>query len=259
MFEPRAYITNIRQVFHGDHLFKAGEIHDYSGPTTQCELILKTAGATRISYDGDTFGESCGNVRFLPETDRHVRYVSETIEEGEYVFFAFSGVGFPDGLRRMKLSPQNTASLMTLYMKMYRLWSMRHPGYEHRCLALAYEIISELERAAYVPSSAAARIEPAVAFIGEHLTEEIDYSSLHKLCGVSYTHCKSLFVKCFGLPPSRYVTSLRMKLACEQLDAGQLTVTEIAASLGYSSVSYFSRLFRREIGCTAEEYRKKAP
>ncbi len=259
MFDPQAYITQITSVFYGDHLFKAGEIHDYSGAVDYCELILKTAGETRITYGDVTFNETADRIRFLPATERRVRYISETVEEGEYVYFQFRGVGFPDEIRRMKISPQVTATLQPLYMKMYRLWSMRNPGYEHRCLALAYEIISELDRASYVPSSAAARIEPAIAYIGDHLTEEIDFSALHELCGISYTHCKSLFVKCFGLPPSRYVTSLRMKLACEQLAAGQLSVTEIASLLGYSSVAYFSRLFRREIGCTAEEYRKKAP
>lgn len=258
MFGSGAYITGLTQVFHGDRLFRAGEVHDYSGPSRQCELILKTAGETRITFDGETFVDSCGSVRFLAETERHVRYISETLDAGEYILFGFHGSGFPDGLRRMKLSPQNTASLMTLYMKMYRLWTMRSAGYEHRCLALAYEILAELERAAYVPSAAAGRLEPALAYMAEHLTEPISVSGLHALCGISYTHFKSLFLRSFGVTPSRYVTSLRMKLACERLEEGRLSVTKVAESLGFSSVAYFSRAFRREYGCTAEEYKKKA-
>jgi AraC family transcriptional regulator len=136
-----------------------------------------------------------------------------------------------------------------LFKKLSRMWTMRQDGYYHRCLAIVYEIIAELCAQSYQPSEKSLLIAPAIQYIETHLTEEIDCHHLAALCKLSYSYTKRLFIQCYGLPPKRYITRLRLNIACEQLEAGQLSVGEIADMLGYANRHYFSRLFREEMGC----------
>jgi AraC-like DNA-binding protein len=51
--------------------------------------------------------------------------------------------------------------------------------------------------------------------------------------------------------------SVRFELACERLAAGNMSVTEIAYSLGFHDSANFARAFRAKAGCTPSEYRRR--
>lgn len=57
--------------------------------------------------------------------------------------------------------------------------------------------------------------------------------------------------------PTLFMRSIRMKSAAQMLQEGTLTVSEIAERTGFSSVSYFSRLFQETYGCKPSEYGRK--
>ena len=49
---------------------------------------------------------------------------------------------------------------------------------------------------------------------------------------------------------------MKMQQACDLLDASRQTVKQIALSLGYEDVYYFSRLFKQVIGLSPAQYRQ---
>jgi AraC family L-rhamnose operon regulatory protein RhaS len=49
---------------------------------------------------------------------------------------------------------------------------------------------------------------------------------------------------------------LRIKLAALLLKETSLPVAEIMEQTGYSDLTHFGRIFRKEMGCTPMEYRK---
>ncbi|WP_458376819.1 AraC family transcriptional regulator [Pseudomonas pergaminensis] len=68
-------------------------------------------------------------------------------------------------------------------------------------------------------------------------------------------HChtsRSVFAERFqatlGIPPLRYVTELRMRLASQWLTLERLPIEEVALRLGYTSQAAFSRAFKRITG-----------
>ena len=83
MFEPRAYITSIRQVFHGDHLFKAGEIHDYDGERVCIGKQEWKSLNGKYYYDTgehrELFGEVQSSWDELVEEDGLIRFASGMI------------------------------------------------------------------------------------------------------------------------------------------------------------------------------------
>lgn len=60
-----------------------------------------------------------------------------------------------------------------------------------------------------------------------------------------------------GMTFNSYVCKLRMEMACELLIYTRMTIQQISAQTGFGERHYFSRVFRREIGCTPSEYRKQ--
>lgn len=60
-----------------------------------------------------------------------------------------------------------------------------------------------------------------------------------------------------GTSVPEYVLKLRIDLAMEFLADGGMSVTEIAYAAGFSSHSYFDRLFKRCKGLSPLEYRRQ--
>ena len=67
-----------------------------------------------------------------------------------------------------------------------------------------------------------------------------------------------LFKSITGVPPAKYLKTLRMQQAAVLLATTFLSVKEIASSVGLTDESHFVRDFKRLYGVTPSEYRSSA-
>jgi AraC family transcriptional regulator len=65
-----------------------------------------------------------------------------------------------------------------------------------------------------------------------------------------------MFKQSVGVPPRVYLTQLRMERACELLELTELSVTEIAHEVGYSSNQVLARIFHKHHRMTPSDYRR---
>ena len=65
------------------------------------------------------------------------------------------------------------------------------------------------------------------------------------------------FVKATGMRPSEYQQRLRISRAREMLEFSRTSIDEIAARIGYEDVGAFRRVFRKIVGLTPSDYRRK--
>jgi AraC family transcriptional regulator of arabinose operon len=56
------------------------------------------------------------------------------------------------------------------------------------------------------------------------------------------------FIAYAGTPPARFVIRARVERAKQLLAETDMTVTQVAATLGYTEVAHFSRQFKRQGG-----------
>jgi two-component system response regulator YesN len=78
--------------------------------------------------------------------------------------------------------------------------------------------------------------------------------------GVTSSYLNVIFKKTFGITINKYLTQYRLNKAKEMLkeeDHHHYSIAQIAVAVGYYDPDYFSRIFKKEVGCTATEYRKK--
>jgi transcriptional regulator GlxA family with amidase domain len=60
-----------------------------------------------------------------------------------------------------------------------------------------------------------------------------------------------------GHTPSDYLQRLRIQKACELLETSATTIDHIAGNVGYLDVPSFGKLFKKTIGLSPGEYRKR--
>ena len=56
---------------------------------------------------------------------------------------------------------------------------------------------------------------------------------------------------------SEFLNRLRLQTACRELEESERGILEIALASGFSQVSFFNRIFRREHQCNPSEYRAR--
>ena len=56
---------------------------------------------------------------------------------------------------------------------------------------------------------------------------------------------------------SEYTSKVRIKHACDMLRTTDKNVTDIALAVGYESLGYFNRVFKKEMGLTPSAFRKE--
>lgn len=100
------------------------------------------------------------------------------------------------------------------------------------------------------------RIDSVIAYIHRNLNREMTIEELAESVYLSEGRLRVLFRERFGMSPLKYITSLRISTAKQLLEQPDITITEVARSVGISDPLYFSRIFRAETGISPSEYKK---
>lgn len=88
------------------------------------------------------------------------------------------------------------------------------------------------------------RLNAAINYIEEHLTEEPDYEQLGRIACCSAYHFQRMFGYMAGVPLSEYIRRRRMSRAAADLQSGDQKIIDIAAKYGYESPTAFNRAFQ---------------
>lgn len=104
--------------------------------------------------------------------------------------------------------------------------------------------------------TASAAVELVLKYIEEHYKENITLEALLDQVSYSKSHFLRVFKAQTGMNIIDYINKFRIEKACLELIYSEKTVTETALSNGFNTVQYFTKLFRRVMGCTPGEYRR---
>jgi AraC family transcriptional regulator len=95
-----------------------------------------------------------------------------------------------------------------------------------------------------------------LAYVEEHLAEDITVADLANVACLSIFHFTRAFAAATGVPPHRYVSRRRLETAKAMIATGRASLSEIAHDCRFSSESSFTRAFRRATGVTPAQYRR---
>lgn len=116
--------------------------------------------------------------------------------------------------------------------------------------------IPEYAREAGGPNGA--DLKKALVFMEKNLDQPVDLDTLAKVSGMSRFQFNRAFKSAYGITPIRYLGDLRFAKAKELMRYSDKNVTQIAYSVGFNDVHYFSRFFKQRENVAPNEYLKKA-
>ncbi len=90
----------------------------------------------------------------------------------------------------------------------------------------------------------------------QHFNRNIDMQVVSEKFELGQRSLNRRFKKATGLTPSKYLQEIRLEKAKELLKTSNLSIAEVAYSVGYPDSAYFSALFRREVSFSPSEYRR---
>lgn len=129
-------------------------------------------------------------------------------------------------------------------------------------IAAASELRSSFSRLAEVLierrglRSARDRVAASIEGLRRDSSRAYRLEELASAAGMSVTHYCAHFRKVAGFAPIDFLIRLRVQHACRLLDTSRLTIAEVAAIVGYADAYYFTRCFRRVMGCSPQRYRQ---
>ncbi|MBR5509332.1 MAG: helix-turn-helix transcriptional regulator [Lachnospiraceae bacterium] len=102
------------------------------------------------------------------------------------------------------------------------------------------------------------RIRQIMEYIQEHYAEKITLEELSDQVHLCKSESCRLFKRYMNESMFDYLLGYRIDRSLELLRQTGMDVTQIAGQVGFANPGYFSRIFKRKMGCTPLEYRKRA-
>ena len=107
----------------------------------------------------------------------------------------------------------------------------------------------------YVNGLTNRKLALVLELIESDLSEDLSLNILANTAGLSEYHFLRMFKQSTGYTPHQYVIYQRIERAKELLKKTEMSITEIAYLLGFSSSAHFTHHFHRKTGMTPSELR----
>ncbi|UUZ79636.1 AraC family transcriptional regulator [Paenibacillus sp. P26] len=104
----------------------------------------------------------------------------------------------------------------------------------------------------------ATHVRKAIAYIEEHLGGDVGLQQVARHVHLHPNHLSEVFKKEIGMTFGDFVSRQKIRRAMEILSVSPAKISEVATSVGYEDVKYFSQIFKKFTGKTPSEFREDA-
>lgn len=163
--------------------------------------------------------------------------------------------------------------LYSCFLRVIMESQQRNISYRSMCDAILLEILVFSERICRFGSlinpdtpavktlSGERSLSPVVSAVNQYVYENLDRNfaleDLARGCGYNQDYIYRIIKKEFGISALQYINLIRFDQAKELIEHSELSLSEIAWNLGFESIQYFSRFFKKYSGMPPSEYLSK--
>lgn len=98
-------------------------------------------------------------------------------------------------------------------------------------------------------------IQRAINYINENLENDLTIQSISKNTNISKSALYRKFQSCFNSTVGEYINDKRIEKASVLLKTADLSIEEVSVLTGFSSGSYFSKMFKKKTGLSPLKYK----
>lgn len=100
------------------------------------------------------------------------------------------------------------------------------------------------------------RVKQMMEYIHRHYSEKISLDDIASAASIGGRESARCFQRCIQVSPISYLNEYRIQMAAQMLLQTQDSILTISENCGFSSSSYFGKVFRETMNCTPKEYRQ---
>jgi len=213
-------------------------------------FIIRVSGSREYNFDDRTLIQNTGEVIFLP---KGCAYDYKNATDDTILGIVINMEGDFGEVEPKIYSLKDFYETDYFMYHFVDLWKLGNNAEKYKCMSLLYDLlahISNLENLAYHDKKHFFVIEPAIKHLKKNIYNcSLKTDELHKLCGISSTYFRKIFISKFGTSPKNYITEKRVLQAKSIIDSGDFsTVKELAFAVGYKDPLYFSKVFKKHYG-----------
>ena len=147
-----------------------------------------------------------------------------------------------------------------IFLRMIRELQVKRPCHEEMLALFLRQLFTQMHRSRLEVTSLEYRyseeMEETIHYFNEAFSQEISIEEYARSRHMSVCWFIRSFKRYMGMTPLQYITSIRINKAKELLKVTAYTVQEIGNIVGYDNPLYFSRIFRKNTGCSPSQYRE---
>lgn len=218
-------------------------------------FFIRIQGSRIYSFSDRKIIADVGDLMFVP---KGASFTSETLD-GDSVYLSINfNADFSQPTQPACYSLDNFYESEFITNNFADLWNLGSQADKYQCMALFYNLLSyicSIEIDSELENRKHKIIEPAVEYLKEHIYDsKLTTEKLHRLCGISNTYFRQIFVERFGTTPKNYILSKRLSHAKAIITGGDFnTISEVALSIGFNDPLYFSKVFKKTYGVSPSD------
>lgn len=229
----------------------------------KCFLIYSEKGLGRALINEKWVRLPAGSIAYWPSGHR-VRYEPIGEEPWQISFFTFTGRNAEStiGLDECTLRSEEL-SFISGFMDSLTEKHDKDDFQEFSVSGLCYLLLKIRKLTCGISAkdkgmTVAGRIQQSVKYVNEHATDEISVASLAEKCGISEEYYCRMFKQFTGSTPTGYINALRISRACDLLQKNpDSKIEEISRECGFNYITYFNKIFKREMGISPTEFKAR--
>lgn len=134
-----------------------------------------------------------------------------------------------------------------------------HPGFQQqiagRVMNILGEIVAVVKNQEFEGKEIEKRIRKAQFDIRERLDQPLNLEEFAEQYQMSYSYFRKLFKTYTGFSPAQYHLQLKLQKARDLISSTNMSVKEIAFSLGFESQFHFSKIYKKKFGFSPNKTR----
>lgn len=222
-------------------------------------FVYVISGSCTYRFDDNIeFTVMTGDVFYLPYKSVYTMYIHT--DDYKFVFCDFE-FAEPSERHSALYSHQDLKNVDSLFFKLLNRYRASAKNTYIECMSILYSIYGLLQQntqKSYIGKSKERSMIEARCYIDENFhLPEFSISQLAEKIKICEVYLRKLFRAQYGISPSKYLISVRLKNAKKLMKYPFLTLEECALQSGFSSLQYFCRLFKKETGISPGKYRKE--
>lgn len=238
----------------------------------EIELLLIRAGSVSCVVDGREYTALEGEILFVNTRVPH--YTVARTDSAAYILLQFRRGAYQEDdllsdLQILHMSGQMPAaalkspSVADAILRIFDESGRREKAYDFMIRSDVYRIIALLTRLDVLPppdqsidSASVKRIRPALEYIDENYSSAITLQEISDHLGLNPAYFCRIFRSATGSTFTEYLSYVRVRKSEVLLRTTGKSITDISNDVGFSSVTYYNRVFKKIMNCTPTVYRK---